>query len=325
MPTIALCNLDFDNTDFERTMAAKAGFSITASPGRDPQAIIEGAHGAAGVETSYGQFTRKVFEALPQLKVVSRTGVGVDTVDLQAATDHGVVVCNVPGYATEVVSDHAIALTLDVLRRTNELDADLRAGTWDFARRRPLGQVRGRTFGIAGMGHIGRAAARKAAGLGFKVACWSHALAPGTTTPEGYPVMTLEGLLKTCDVVSFHTALTPETHHLLDADKLALMKPGAVVVNTSRGAVIDTVALARALEEGRLWGAGIDVFEEEPILPDDPLLKAPHTVLTPHCAYWSEESGVELRTRAMQHVIDVLEGRRPEDVVNPEVYGERQE
>ena len=201
---------------------------------------------------------------------------GVDTVDLQAATDHGVVVCNVPGYATEVVSDHAIALTLDVLRRTNELDADLRAGTWDFARRRPLGQVRGRTFGVAGMGHIGRATARKAVGLGFKVACWSHALTPGTTTPEGYPVLTFEELLRTCDVVSFHTALTPETHHLLDADKLALMKPGAVVVNTSRGAAGSTQQPWPARwRRAAWWGAGIDVFEEEPISPDDPLLKAP--------------------------------------------------
>lgn len=323
MQTIALCNLDFENTDFERRMASEAGFAVVEFSERDPQSIIQKAAGASGIETSYGEFPREVFEALPDLKVLSRTGVGVDTIDLQAATEHGVVVCNVPGYATEVVSDHAIALTLDVLRRTNELDADVRTGIWDFSRRRPLGQVKGRVFGVAGMGHIGRAAARKAAGLGFSVICWSHSLEPGTVTPEGYEVVAFDDLLRRSDVVSFHTALTPATHHLLDAKGLALMKPGAIVVNTSRGAVVDTAALAQALTQGKLWGAGIDVFEQEPISPNDPLLKAPHTVLTPHCAYWSEESGVELRTRAMQAVIDVLQGKRPQDVVNPQVYGDR--
>ncbi len=323
MQTIALCNLDFENTDFERRTASDAGFAVVEFAERDPQSIVEKAQGASAIETSYGVLTSEVFERLPQLKVVSRTGVGVDTVDLEAATEHGVIVCNVPGYATEVVSDHAIALTLDVLRRTNELDADVRAGRWDFSTRRPLGQVKGRTFGVVGMGHIGRAAARKAAGLGFGVVCWSHSLTPGTTTEEGYRVLSLEDLLRGADVVSIHTALTPDTHHLLNADRLALMKPSSIMVNTSRGAVVDTAALATALSENKLWGAGIDVFEEEPISPEDPLLKAPHTVLTPHCAYWSEESGLELRTRAIQHVIDALNGKHPDNVVNPEVFSKK--
>ena len=124
----------------------------------------------------------------------------------------------------------------------------------------------------------------------------------------------------TSDVVSLHTALTPETFHLVDERALGLMKHGAIVVNTSRGAVVDTAALARALNEGRLWGAGIDVFEGEPVSADDPLLSAPHTVLTPHAAYWSEESGVELRERACRAVLDVLSGKRPADCLNPEVF-----
>ena len=128
----------------------------------------------------------------------------------------------------------------------------------------------------------------------------------------------LSPLLKCADVVSFHTALTPDTHHLLDARCISLMKDSAVVVNTSRGAVIDTLALAEALQADKLWGAGIDVFEGEPVDPDHPLMKAPHTVLSPHVAYWSEESGIELRTRAMQAAIDVVTGVRPKDCLNPE-------
>ena len=144
MPKIVVVDNDFENSDFEERMAREAGVDI-----------------ADGIVTSYANFPRRVFEALaPRLKVVSRTGVGYDSIDLSAATEHGVVVCTAPGYGTEVVSDHAIALALCVLRRINEIDADMRAGKWDYACRRPLGQVRGRTFGVVGMGEIGRATAR---------------------------------------------------------------------------------------------------------------------------------------------------------------------
>lgn len=320
MAKIVAVDTDFEDNLLEEKMAHDAGVDFEATRGRDQASIIRNAADADGVVTSYAVFSREVFDALPQLKVVSRTGVGYDEIDVQAATDHGVAVCNVPGYGTEVVSDHAIALALAVLRRINEMDADMRAGIWSHARRRPLGQVHGRTFGVVGMGEIGRATARKAYGLGFNVICWSHSLKPGRRTPEGYPVLPLDELLRRSDVVSLHTALVPSTRHLIDERRLSLMKPGAVLVNTSRGAVVDTVALAQALQENRLWGAGIDVFEEEPVSMDHPIMHAPHTVLTPHAAYWSEESGHELRQRAMQAALDVVQGRIPVDCLNPHVF-----
>lgn len=318
MPKIVIVDTDFENNDFEVRMAKDAGVDVALFNEREPEAIIRNAADADGVVTSYGKFPPKVFEALPNLRVVSRTGIGYDDIDVPAATKNGTAVCVVPGYGTEVVSDHAITLALCVLRRLNETDADMRAGIWDYTRHRPYGQVFGRVFGVVGMGEIGRAAARKAAGLGFKVVCCSRSLTPGRRTPEGYDILEYEELLKCADVVSFHTALTPDTHHLLDARCISLMKDSAVVVNTSRGAVIDTLALAEALQADKLWGAGIDVFEGEPVDPDHPLMKAPHTVLSPHVAYWSEESGIELRTRAMQAAIDVVTGVRPKDCLNPE-------
>lgn len=321
MPSIVVTDTDFGGSDFERSMVegAHIGFRAYDEPdGRWPAQIIEHLQGADGAITSYGSYTAEVFAALPRLKVVSKTGTGVDNIDIEAATKNGTVVCNVPGYGTEVVSDHAIALALCVLRRINEIDADVRAGIWDFRRRRPLGQAHGRTFGVVGMGNIGRATARKARGLGFDVLAWDRSGTPGTTTGDGFPLVGFEELLGHCDVVSFHTALAPETHHLLNEGNLRLMRPDAVVVNTSRGAVVDTVALARALEEGRLWGAGLDVFEDEPLPADAPILAAPHTVLTSHAAYWSEESAVELRTRCTQGAIDVVLGKRPEACLNPE-------
>ena len=321
MALIVMADFDFGDCDFERKMVEAAGIqfkSFDDARNRTPAEIIEHLRGADGAITSYGRFTAEVFQALPQLKVVSKTGTGVDNIDVAAATADGCAVCNVPAYGTEVVSDHAIALALACLRRINEIDADMRAGIWDFHRRRPLGQAHGRTFGVVGYGNIGRAVARKARGLGFDVVVWDHKGTPGRLTPEDFPYVTLEDLLKTADVVSFHTALVPATHHLLNAENIKLMKDDAIVVNTSRGAVIDNDAVAAALCAGKLWGAGIDVFEHEPVSPDDPIMHAPHTVLTSHAAYWSEESAVELRTRCTQNAIDVVCGRTPEACVNPE-------
>lgn len=321
MATIVMTDNDFGDCSFEKQMVEEAGIDFVGYSelaGREPAELIKHLQNADGAITSYGFYRAEVFEALPQLKVVSKTGTGVDNIDVAAATANGTAVCNVPAYGTEVVSDHAIALTLAVLRRINEIDADMRQGIWDFRRRRPLGQVHGRTFGVVGYGNIGRAAARKARGLGFNVVVWDHKGTPGRFTPEDFPYVSFEDLLRTADVVSFHTALVPATHHLLNADNIKLMKDDAVVVNTSRGAVIDTDAVAAALQSGKLWGAGIDVFEHEPVSPDSPICQAPHTVLTSHAAYWSEESAVELRTRCTQNAIDVVLGRQPEACVNPE-------
>lgn len=321
MAKIVDTDSDFRVTDIEENMIEAAGVEFERFQVTDEDDIIKDCADADGAITGYGQFTAKVFEALPRLKVVSRVGVGYDTVDLEAATKAGVAVCNVPGYANEVVSDHAIAMTLAILRRLPEVNADVHAGIWDYKRHRPLGQVAGRTFGVVGYGDIGRAAARKANGLGFRVIVWSHSLVPGRRTPEGYETVTYEELLKQSDVVSFHTALVPATHHLLNADNIGLLNSGAIVINTSRGAVIDTAALAKALTDGKLWGAGIDVFEEEPVAADDPIMKAPNALLTPHDAYWSEEAGRELRTRATQNALDVVLGREPHDCLNKEVFG----
>lgn len=326
MATIVMTDNDFGGADFERKLVEGAGLQFRSYDGQDcrePEQVIAHLRAASGSKaigaiTSYGRYTAEVFEALPNLAVVSKTGTGVDNIDVEAATENGTVVCNVPGYGTEVVSDHAIALALAVLRRINETDADLRAGIWDFRRRRPLGQVHGRTFGVVGYGSIGQAAARKAQGLGFNVVVWDRKGVPGQRTPEDFPYLELDELLRTCDVVSFHVALAPETYHLLSAERIASMKKDAVVVNTSRGAVVDTVALAAALKTGHLWGAGLDVFEDEPLRSGDPVLDAPRTVLSPHDGYWSEESAVELRTRAAKNAIAVMQGETPEHCMNPE-------
>lgn len=320
MTKIVMTDSDFGSCTFEQKMVEEAGiqFQGYATDNPTPDQLIERLQGADGAITSYGQYTAEVFEALPGLKVVSKTGTGVDNIDVAAATHNGTLVCNVVGYGTEVVSDHAVALALASLRRICEIDADVHEGIWDYRRHRPLGQVKGRTFGVIGMGNIGRATARKAKGLGFQVIAWDHKAAPGAIEDD-IQYLAFEDVLEHADIVSFHTALVPETHHLLNAGNIQLLKQGAIVINTSRGAVIDANAVAKALEEGRLWGAGIDVFPTEPLPSDAAILRAPHAILTSHAAYWSEESGVELQTRCTQNAIDGVLGKRPENCVNPEV------
>lgn len=319
-PKLVITDFDFSDTSIEERLAEEAGVELVVVAGdRDPESLIEAAREADGAITSYGEWTPEVFHALPNLKVVSRSGTGYDLIDVEAATEAGVAVCTVPDYSIEVVSDHAIALAMSVLRKIPMLDKALRDGEWFYDHARPFGQSYGRTFGVIGYGNTGRAVARKAAGLGFDVLVHARSLWPGARTPEGYEIATFEDILRRSDVVSLHTPLTDETRHMIDADAIALMKDDAILVNASRGGVIDTEALAEALESGKLWGVGIDVYEEEPMDRGNPLLATPRTVLTPHTAYFSEESSVELRERTASNAIAVLLGEKPRNVLNPEV------
>ncbi len=322
MAKIVVTDTDLGDFKYEEKEIQANGIDFAGYMGdenRKPNALIEHLKEADGAITSYGQFTAEVFKNLPQLKVVAKTGTGVDNIDIKAATANNTAVCNVVGYGTEVVSDHAIALALCSLRRINALDADMRSGNWGFLQERPLGQTSGRIFGVAGFGHIGHAVAKKANGLGFKVLVWDRSLKPGTVTDEGFQCVSLDDIISNSDVLSMHCALTKDTYHLIDASRIAKMKEDAILINTSRGSVVDTSALAQALQEGHLWGAGLDVFEEEPIDPNDPICKAPRTVLTPHAAYYSEESAKELRCRCTAYAINVVLGKQPENCVNPEV------
>lgn len=319
---VAAIDFYLENGDLMRRLFAQAGLDLREADSRQGQDVAAAMRGAEGIITSYGDFSAPAINALdPTVKVISRTGVGYDNIDVDAATRRGIAVCYVPGYATEVVSTHAIALSLAVLRRINDADRNVREGKWSLGHLEPLGQIAGRTFGIVGFGAIGRETARKAAGLGFDVVVWSRSFERrgAAATPEGYPCLPLDDLLAASDVVSLHTALVPDTRNLIDRRRLGLMKTGAVLVNTARGGLVDAGALASALEEGQLFGAGLDVFPEEPLDTESPLATAPRTVLTPHAAYQSQEAVRELCERSVQAVIDVVQGRMPTDCLNPGV------
>jgi D-3-phosphoglycerate dehydrogenase len=318
-PIVVVTDLDQPSLAEEEAVSAAEGLELVRAECRTEDEVIRAGKGADGLIVQYAPITRAVFEALPDLKVVGRYGVGVDTIDVEAATEFGVAVCNVPDYGTEDVSDHAIALALSVARGVVGLDRAMRGGNYSLEPVQPLHRLAGRVFGVVGLGLIGAATARKARGVGYETIGFDPLHEPGTTGPDGTKVVTFDELISRSDVVSLHVPLNKHTNHLINADVLGKMKPGAVLVNTCRGGVVDTEALVEALRTGGIRAAALDVFEQEPLPANSPLLELPNTVLTPHAAWYSEESQVELKRRTAQNVADVLAGRKPRNIVNPEV------
>ncbi len=315
---LVITECDHDAFAPEEAVAAEFGAELVFAQARTTAELIEAAHGADGLIVQYATISAEVLDALPTVRAIGRYGVGVDTLDVAAATARGIAVCNVPDYGTEAVSDHAIALALAQLRDIPRLDRLSRAGRSGFPAIRPEFLFAGRTFGILGAGRIGSATARKASALGFEVIV-ADVLAEVPEEFGGYPSVSLSELLARADVLSVHTPLTPETRHLIGRDTLALVKPGVVLVNTSRGPVVDSEALAEALADGRVRAAGLDVLETEPIPLDHPLLAFDTVCFTPHTAWYSEETYVELKRRTVENVAMVLAGRRPRNILNPEV------
>jgi len=318
---IVITECDHDAFVPERSVTDPAGVELVLAQSRTAAELVVNAAGAVAIVVQYAQITAEVMDALPMLRAIGRYGVGVDSVDVAAATARGIAVCNVPDYGTESVSDHAIALTLAVARGIPRLDRGLREGTFDLVAVRPLFQTHGRVFGVIGMGLIGTATARKAAGLGYEVIGFDTAAEPGATMFHGFPSVGLDELLERSQVVSLHTPLNEDTRGMIGVRELARMRSDALVVNTSRGGVIHTDALVEALASGQIRGAAIDVHETEPVPPDHPLTKFDSVVLTPHLAWYTEESYVELKRRTVANVVDVCANRAPRNIVNPQVLG----
>jgi D-3-phosphoglycerate dehydrogenase len=287
-------------------------------PARTEAEYLERCGEADALLVQYGAVTRRVLEGLPRLRVVVRYGVGVDGIDLEAATDHGVPVVNVPDYGTDEVANHAVALLLALARKLARLDRQTRSGAWDVFRVGPVTRLAGQTVGIVGCGRIGSAVARKLGGFDLRLlGCDPHI----TTVPPGVQPVAFERLVNESDYVTIHCPLTAETRHLFDAESLGWMRPTAVLINTARGGIVDTAAVVDALREGLLAGAGLDVLEEEPLDPASPLLRMEQVIVTPHAAWYSEEGRSDLKRRAAEEAVRVLRGERPRHCVNPDALG----
>ncbi len=264
---------------------------------------------------------RSLLDGMPHLQFVSSVSVGVDHIDVPALTARGIPVGHTPGVLVDTTADAAFALLLAAARRVVEGDRYIRAGNWRAGQRWSpdffLGKdVSGATLGIIGLGAIGQAVARRAAGFGMHVVGWT----PSGREVAGVEAASLEALLLRSDFVSVHLALTTATRNLLDAGRIAAMKPGAVLVNTARGGIVDEQALARALDEGRLFAAGLDVFEREPIAMDNPLLQHPRVVVAPHLGSATTLTRARMIDIAVRNAVAALNGQPMPHCVNPEVY-----
>jgi D-3-phosphoglycerate dehydrogenase len=257
------------------------------------------------------KWPREALRALPRLRMATVCGIGTDAIDLAAARERGIVVCNIPGKTAPIVAEHAFGLMLAAAKRAHFQTAELKAGRWT---RMDNVYLCGKTLGVVGTGAIGGAMARLGRAIGMDVVAWTFHPAPERAAELGVRYVPLDELLRTADVVSVHVRLTPESRGLLGGRELGLMKPGAILVNTARGPVVATDALVAALHAGRLAGAALDVFDTEPLPPGHPLLACAQVVLTPHNADQTPEGMNLLNEGVVDNVIAFLEGR-PQNVV----------
>ncbi|HVC33372.1 MAG TPA: C-terminal binding protein [Chloroflexota bacterium] len=275
---------------------------------------------AAAILCDASSITAALLDGAPRLRIVSEYGIGVDNIDVAAATERGIWVANVPGFCADEVATHTMGLILAANRHLLRLDRSVRAGGWDaIAGLSGAERLSEQTLGIVGFGQIGRRVARLAAAFGLHVLAFSPRTTPEIAREYGAQRVDLGELFAQSDYVSLHLPSTPDTRNLIDAAALARFKPNAWLINTARGNIVDEAALIDALQDQRLAGAALDVRRVEPPPPDDPLRNLPNVILTPHAAYYSERSILELRQRAARNVAAVLAGGRPVDPVNPEM------
>jgi D-3-phosphoglycerate dehydrogenase len=303
----------------ERAELALAGATLEARPSRSDDEVVAAVGEADAVLNTVVPISARAIAAMTRCRVIVRSGVGVDNVDVAAASLAGIVVANVPDASVEEVSNHALALLLACSRKIALLDRSLRAGTWSRALFPPMGTLYGQTLGLVGFGRIARALASKAQALQLRVLAADPLVSELDVRAAGAEPVDLDRLLAESDFVSLHAPLLPQTRYLIGVAQLQLMKPSAYLINTARGPLIDQPALVQALQSGVIAGAGLDVFEQEPLPADDPLLQLPNVVLTPHAAAYSDAGIRELRRRTGEAAADVLRGVWPRGVANPDV------
>lgn len=308
----------FDPDDRETgEQLRRCGFELRLAPKlgkRAPEEMPGLLEGAVAAIVSTDPFNRAVFASAPQLRAVARVGVGFDSIDLRAATEAGVAVATTPGANVQTCADHALALMLAATRRVVENDASVRAGEWDRAGPLTPWDLHGQTVGIVGLGDIGRAVIERVKGFGSTILVSDPAAVPD----DGYALVELQELLLRADVVSLHAPLSDSTRGMIGPPELARMGPGAILVNTSRGGLVDESALCDALEQGILRAAALDVFADEPPRSER-LVRLPNVVLSPHIAGLSDESIRAMTRQATRNVLDVLARRTTSAVLNPEV------
>jgi len=315
-PKIVITDCDHPSVEIEKEILSEIDPEFVLAYCNTEDEVIEVAQDADGIINQYAPIDRRVIESLKRCKVIARYGVGVDNIDIEAATEHKIIVANVPDYCVDEVSTHAIALILACARGITLLDRKRREKRWDFTLAKPLFRTKGKTLGLFGLGKIARAVAQKASGFGFKIIAYDPYV---SKVDRRIKLVEFSQLLSDSDFISIHSPLTDETRHLFGENKLRAMKKTAYLINTARGPIINEKDLYVALKEKWIAGAALDVMEKEPPDWENPLLKLDNLIITPHISFYSEESYVELKTKTAEAVLSVLKGELPRTFVNPQV------
>lgn len=316
---VLVTDYTWPSTDPEAEVLAAAGARLLVAQTGSEEELLALVPQADAILTCFKRVSADVVRAGERLQVIGRYGIGVDNIAVDEATRLGIPVTNVPAYCVDEVAEHALALLLALERSICRYDAGVRRGDWTLTQGLPLRRVAGKTLGIVGFGAIGQRLARKARGLDLAIVAHDPTATPEELVAHAVEAVGLDELAARADYVSLHVPLTRATRGLVDRAFLRGMKPTAYLVNVSRGGVVDHDALLEALRERWIAGAGIDVFEPEHLPNGHPLLDQESLVATPHVAFFSEESVLELELGAARNVAAVITGRRPTHVVNPEV------
>jgi D-3-phosphoglycerate dehydrogenase len=311
----------------ERAELARCDAAMIAIEGQQPHDIVAAATDCDALLVVSSYVPGTVIEKLTRCRVLARLGAGTDRVDVEAATRCGIVVANVPDFCLNEQAEHTLALLLAVARRLPTMMDAMRRGEWSARHHPAVHRIAGRTLGLVGFGASAQAVAVRARALDLRLLAWARNPDKhrATAAATGVELVELDALLTVSDFVSIHLPLSPQTRHLIDERRLALMKPSAVLINTARGAIVDETAVVRSLQQQGIAGAGLDVFEGIDVFtlsggpPDHPLLTLDNVVLTPHCAGSSVESTRDSKVRGVRNAVDVLQGRWPPHVVNPQV------
>jgi len=315
---VVITDSNFQSNEPERNVLEKAGLRVTQFHCRTVEELKEAGKDADAALVQFAPVTGEVLKAWDRCQIIVRYGIGYDNVDIRAAEELGIQVCNVPSYCLDEVADHTCTLILASLRKIVPFHESVKRGEWDVEKiARPMKSFADTTIGLLGFGRIGRNVCRRLVPFGFRLMVYDPYMKPGAEDEFGaVRAESLRTILGESDVVTLHLPLSQETRHLIDEATLRLMKPGAVLVNTSRGGLVDTVALARALREYAIGFAALDVFEEEPLPPDHPLRACGNVLFTPHAAFYSDVSLLRLQQQAAEEIVRWFSGEPLSSPVN---------
>ncbi len=314
--------MKFGELEYFRTRAREADAEVVSTLGMDDREFRKAAEDTSAIAVIARRISSDIIGAMKRCELIMTFSVGYDCVDLAAATKAGIPVSNSPTYCSDDVANHVMTLILAVSRKLHVIIPEVSRGNWDYKYTKPITNYRDKVLGIVGLGKIGRQLVPKAKGFGMRIAAYDPYIADDIfELLDVKRVYELKDLLELSDYITINAPLTPETRHMFGKKQFLRMKTGSIIINTARGSIIDQGALVEALTDGMIAGAGIDVLEKEPLAPDNPLLSVPSALVTPHIAWYSEESFEANKVLGMDELVTVLNGGRPRHIVNPEIFG----